>query len=507
MNIFDPIPNEIIILLALNTSLTSILSKSCTRFYNLIYNNNDFWKQKFINDFYKSSIHKIPPYHLNITSKSYKLWKDIYKNHHAILVCGYNEDGQLGLNTRKNILIPTPLLNTNGNNFIAKSICTKVSHTMIIDTNDNVWSIGYNNYGQLGLNVPRDNPLFPETPGVKLSSILKNGYHSIVYDFHPNALIPERVPNIKASMVACGGYHSMIIDLDNNIYAFGANNFGQLGLNDTSHQFIPTQIPDIKARFVTCGAYFTIIIDLNDDIWSFGSNGFGQLGLGDRQNRLCPIRIFNDISIKIKYVSCGICHVMMIDYNNNLLGFGYNQYGQLGLTDNYNRTVPIRICNLNIKSLEKFPFVVKSVCCGEHYTMFIDDNDCIWAFGYNSYGQLGLDDKENRYSPVQIYRDPESILHHSLEENKDEMEEEIKEIKNSYPTNLVFHAKSVFCGSNHSIIVDDNYDLWGCGDNNFGQLGLQDRQSQLHYVHILKDLHIKSQIISCGNNNTIIIQC
>ena len=54
---------------------------------------------------------------------------------------------------------------------------------------------------------------------------------------------------------------------------------------------IPTQIPNIKAKVVSCGNYHTMIIDLNNNVWAFGYNDYGQLGLGDNQNRNIPTQI------------------------------------------------------------------------------------------------------------------------------------------------------------------------------------------------------------------------
>ena len=92
---------------------------------------------------------------------------------------------------------------------------------------------------------------------------------------------PTQISGIKAKAVSCGYSHTIIIDLNNNVWAFGQNHRGQLGLGDNQNRNIPVQIPDIKAKAVSCGEHHTMIIDLNNNVWAFGYNHVGQLGLGD----------------------------------------------------------------------------------------------------------------------------------------------------------------------------------------------------------------------------------
>jgi len=88
------------------------------------------------------------------------------------------------------------------------------------------------------------------------------------------------ISEIKALQVAAGKSHSIILDLNNNVWTFGRNNEGQLGLDDTTNRLIPTLIPHLKAKWIAAGGNHSIIIDLEDNVWSFGINEYGQLGLG-----------------------------------------------------------------------------------------------------------------------------------------------------------------------------------------------------------------------------------
>ena len=62
------------------------------------------------------------------------------------------------------------------------------------------------------------------------------------------------------------------------VYAFGLNNFGQLGVGDDKEINTPIMIPGIKAQSICCSQFYTMIIDLNSEVWAFGDNEDGKLG-------------------------------------------------------------------------------------------------------------------------------------------------------------------------------------------------------------------------------------
>ena len=81
--------------------------------------------------------------------------------------------------------------------------------------------------------------------------------------------------------------HSLLLKNDGTLWSCGLNNYGQLGLGDTTNRAtftqVTTNINDVKS--VYCGYYHTIISKNNGTLWSCGNGGYGQLGLGDNNNR------------------------------------------------------------------------------------------------------------------------------------------------------------------------------------------------------------------------------
>ena len=79
-------------------------------------------------------------------------------------------------------------------------------------------------------------------------------------------------------------------------------------------------------------------------------------------------------------------------YNGNqLLGFGDNQYGQLGLGDNKNRNPP---------TLVMTDTTIRQIVCGYDHTFIFKKSGELFAFGNNYYGQLGLGNNENKNIPT-----------------------------------------------------------------------------------------------------------
>ena len=74
-----------------------------------------------------------------------------------------------------------------------------------------------------------------------------------------------------------------------------------------------------------------MIIDLNNNVWSFGWNESGQLGLGDNMYRQTPVKLSG---IKSRFVSCGYSHTMIILSSNPEYLISFDEvYSKLDASD------------------------------------------------------------------------------------------------------------------------------------------------------------------------------
>ena len=261
--------------------------------------------------------------------------------------------------------------------------------------------------------------------------------------------------------------HSVILKNDGTLWGCGYNSQGQLGLGDnidrTTFTQITTNVDNIKS--VYCGGYYTFILKNDGTLWACGRNESGQLGLGDTDNRYTFTQITTNTD-NIKSIHCGCDHAFILKNDGTLWGCGWNRFSQLGLGDTTNRYTFTQITT-NTDNIQ-------SVYCSNHYNFILKNDGTLWTCGWNKYGQLGLGDTENRTTFVQIITNIDNF-------------------------------KSIYYGSYHTLILKNNNTLWGCGRNDSGQLGLGDESNRTTLTQITTNTdNVKS--IHCGNECTTILK-
>jgi len=137
----------------------------------------------------------------------------------------------------------------------------------------------------------------------------------------------------------------LLLTSEGQVYSFGNNGYGQLGINDKNIKSIniPTLIGDIpEIQRIECGYNHSMCIDINNNLWIFGDNENGQLGLGDREYRYKPIQ--HPTLSNIIDISSGGNHTFVKTIDNKIYAFGRNKYCQLGIeTSEENQKTPIQV--------------------------------------------------------------------------------------------------------------------------------------------------------------------
>jgi len=144
---------------------------------------------------------------------------------------------------------------------------------------------------------------------------------------------------------------------------------------------------------LSCNNTHTLAVKTDGTLWAWGSNSFGFLGDGTTIDRLSPVQIgsLTDWS-KVATNSQGAS--MAIKTDGTLWSWGYNTtYGELGLGDKTNRSSPVQV-----GALTDWADVKGSYDC----FWAIKTDGTLWAWGRNQFGQLGLGDIVDRSSPVQV---------------------------------------------------------------------------------------------------------
>eukprot|EP01064_Diplonema_japonicum_P018105 TRINITY_DN267_c3_g2_i1.p1 TRINITY_DN267_c3_g2~~TRINITY_DN267_c3_g2_i1.p1 ORF type:complete len:1894 (+),score=375.06 TRINITY_DN267_c3_g2_i1:44-5683(+) len=211
---------------------------------------------------------------------------------------------------------------------------------------------------------------------------------------------PIEIPDFRGmgvSMTACGSFHTFVVLVDHTVMVFGEGGDGQLGLGNRLSPKIPTPVPFFKGkclRLVACGEQHSIIV-CDDNLYACGSGQDGQLGLGDVDDRMVPaaLPLFSGRGINVDMVACGSHHTCVV-YDGMLYTMGWNRFGQLGLGDDVDRNEPCEVAFFRGKQ-------IRDVTCGVQHTVVLC-NDGVYVMGGNTFGQLGLGHQMNQHDPQRV---------------------------------------------------------------------------------------------------------
>ena len=190
---------------------------------------------------------------------------------------------------------------------------------------------------------------------------------------------------------------------DNTLWAWGDNESGQLGHNNTTNYSSPVQIPGTTwTSNVMGGDYVSLGVKTDGTLWAWGYNGYGQLG----QNQPHTTKYSSPIQIPgttWREVWVSQATVMATKTDNTLWSWGYNHLGQLGLNG------LITGGSQGISSPTQVPGTTwKSAQANTYHGMGVKTDGTLWAWGNNGSGQLGQNSVNSPgpsggiSSPVQI---------------------------------------------------------------------------------------------------------
>ena len=173
-------------------------------------------------------------------------------------------------------------------------------HDLALTADGSLFALGYNESGQIG-NGGTENQVAPVQIG------------------QPN----------KWASVAAGDRHSLAIQVDGSLWAWGANDSGQLGDPALgTNSLTPKRIGlATNWKVVYAGPTSSYALDRDGRMWAWGANNFGQLGLGDTASRTVPAPLAR--GLKWSSVSAGASHTLAIGTDGSLWGWGYAYQGAL----------------------------------------------------------------------------------------------------------------------------------------------------------------------------------
>ncbi|KAM8974940.1 RCC1 and BTB domain-containing protein 2 [Pelodytes ibericus] len=254
-----------------------------------------------------------------------------------VFVIGTNSSGCLGIGDVQSTIEPRRLDMLSGKKIVSLS-CGSGPHVVVLTSDGEVYSWGHNAYSQLG-NGSTNQALTP-------------------------CQVSTNLVNKKVINVACGSHHSMVSTSDGEVYAWGYNNSGQVGSGSTANQPIPRKVTSCLQNKIVigiaCGQMSSMAVVDNGEVYAWGYNGNGQLGLGSSGNQPTPCRIAALQGIRVEQVVCGYAHTLALTDEGGMYGWGANSYGQLGTGNKSNQSYPVQV------SVEKERIVEIAACHSSH---------------------------------------------------------------------------------------------------------------------------------------------
>ncbi|KAF0305835.1 X-linked retinitis pigmentosa GTPase regulator [Amphibalanus amphitrite] len=123
---------------------------------------------------------------------------------------------------------------------------------------------------------------------------------------------------------------SFKIKISGELYTFGENDDGQLGLGDREGRSRPTAVPRLgSVTRVGCGGQHTVALTESGEVWCFGGGSQGQLGLGSRLLTAPTPQLLSLGQLRGREVAAGHCHSAVVTEDHQLLTFGDSRHGKL----------------------------------------------------------------------------------------------------------------------------------------------------------------------------------
>ncbi|XP_033705669.1 X-linked retinitis pigmentosa GTPase regulator isoform X19 [Tursiops truncatus] len=281
----------------------------------------------------------------------------IITGNNKLFMFGSNNWGQLGLGSKSTVNKPTCVkaLKLEKMKFAA---CGR-NHTLVSTEGGKVYAAGGNTEGQLGLGDTEE----------------RNTFH----------LISFFTSQHKIKQLSAGSNTSAALTEDGELFMWGDNSEGQIGLQNITSICVPHQVTIGKPiSWISCGYYHSAFVTTEGELYTFGEPEYGKLGLPEKLliNHKVP-QLVPGIPQKVIQVACGGGHTVALT-EKAVYTFGLGQFGQLGLgTFIFETSEPKAVENIKDQK-------ISYVCCGENHTALITDLGLMYTFGDSRHGKLGL---------------------------------------------------------------------------------------------------------------------
>jgi alpha-tubulin suppressor-like RCC1 family protein len=326
----------------------------------------------------------------------------------AVAAHGENRGGEIGDGTTTPRLSPVYLGSPDDRGWT--QVAVGDFRSTAITTTGEMYSWGSNGYGQLGDGTLNDHrtPTRTAAPAGTIWAGVAAGYgHTLaltstgeLYTWGDNyygqlgigtavrTLARQRIAPPAGKLwtqVAAGYNFSLALCSNGSLYTWGDNTNGQLGDGTTAARTSAVLVaPPTGQQWVQVTGGFWSAAALSSDgaLYTWGNNYEGQLGDGTKVGQLSPMRLAPPAGQRWLQVAVGYEHMLAICSDGSLYSWGDNYYGQLGDGTNRSKLMPVRISPPAGKKWVQ-------VAAGSYHSLALASDGQLYTTGYNYSGQLG----------------------------------------------------------------------------------------------------------------------
>lgn len=354
----------------------------------------------------------------------------------SVYAVGTNYAGQLGQGDTEPREVFTSVQKTRGLGVVRVSANADMAFAVTADHEVLVW--GGNGTGVTGIKVDQDDEWSKE-----------------MY------MEPQFVMELQGEEVtdcAVGASHAAAVTSGGDIFIWGHNLCGQLGLTDFKTRVTPEiltyfeQDPALRIDQICGGENHMCSLSVSGRVYTWGHVDSGRLGLGvderygakpaEKYFFPAPTLLSSLMNEPIREIACGAAHSLALSSAGKVFAWGHGAGGRLGVGDFMNRIQPAEVEALSNKC------VTQVAAATWHSAAIVlnppmQKSGWVYTWGSGYHGQLAQGKVQVQLTPTVVA----SLLHRNLS------------------------AKSICLGSHHSAMIAMDGEMYTWGSNLNGCLG------------------------------------